>query len=528
MSVLSEDDPLRRDVEAVGRIEAVPTILRVVCESTGLGFAAVARVTTDQWVACAVHDKLSFGLFPGATLDVSTTLCATVRDQRATVVIDHASLDPLYCNHVTPKMYGFESYISVPIFLVDGSYFGTVCALDPQPNVVNTPRIITQLTLFAELIALQLDADKKNQATRLAKQRLESFVLGAPAAIAVLRGPELVFELVNPRYQALVGDRPLIGRSAFEALPEAAMAGKLGPLEEVFRTGRAHSEAGMRSIAPLVRGDSRGEIFVDWVAQPTRDEHGVVDGVLIYVSDVTDQLAARHALERKNRELDDFAYVVSHDLKTPLRGIGHLAHWLEEDLGRTLTGDARHHLDRLHRRVQHMNALIDGMLRFARAANTDADRVLSEVDVAELLADVIDLVSLPPEASITVGGPMPVFRAARVALQHVFLNLIANATKHAGRPDVRITVGVVEEPSHWVFSVADNGQGIPPMHHERVWKLFQSLAPKDDGNTGIGLAVVKKLVEARHGRVWIGETPGGGATFYFSWPKHEVRASSGS
>ena len=166
MPSISQSDPINRDVEAIGRISAVPTILRVIAETTGLRFCAVARVTQDQWVACAVHDHLGFGLAPGGTLDVATTLCAEVRDTRATVVMDHASTDSKYCNHQTPKLYGFESYISVPIFLVNGDYFGTVCALDPLPTPVNQPKIVSMMTLFAELIAAQLAAEQRQTETQ--------------------------------------------------------------------------------------------------------------------------------------------------------------------------------------------------------------------------------------------------------------------------------------------------------------------------------------------------------------------------
>jgi hypothetical protein len=147
MDSLSASDPLRQDIAAVGRLSAVPTILRVVAEVTGMRFGVIARVTADQWVACAVHDEISFGLTPGGTLEVATTLCSKVRDTLAPVVMNEASTDPEHCGHPTPKMYGFESYISVPIFLTDGSYFGNVCALDPRPLDVNQPRVLSMMRL---------------------------------------------------------------------------------------------------------------------------------------------------------------------------------------------------------------------------------------------------------------------------------------------------------------------------------------------------------------------------------------------
>src|SRR5262245_24227787 len=123
------DHEFRADIDAIQSIEAVPVILNVVCRVTGMGFAAVARVTKTRWVCLAVNDEIRFGLRPGDELKVETTICQEVRDNRAVTVIDHVAEDEAFCNHPTPAMYGFQSYISMPIFLKDGSFFGTLCAI---------------------------------------------------------------------------------------------------------------------------------------------------------------------------------------------------------------------------------------------------------------------------------------------------------------------------------------------------------------------------------------------------------------
>ena len=149
------------DIDAVGRIDAVSTILDVVCRTTGMGFAAVARVTDSRWITCAVKDDISFGLVPGSELEVKTTICNEIRDSREGVVIDHVAEDPHFCAHHTPLQYGFESYISMPIIREDGSFFGTLCAIDPKPAKLNNPETIGMFKLFAKLIASQLDAEDK-------------------------------------------------------------------------------------------------------------------------------------------------------------------------------------------------------------------------------------------------------------------------------------------------------------------------------------------------------------------------------
>lgn len=159
-------EEIARDVAAIGRIDAVPALLRVVCDTAGVRFGAVARVTGQTWTACAVLDRLEFGLVPGSQLQLDTTLCKEVRAVRVPIVIDEASRDPVYAAHHTPRLYGIESYISVPIVLSDGEYFGNLCAIDRLPARLSEPRIVAMFQLFAELIAVQLENDRRHEAQR--------------------------------------------------------------------------------------------------------------------------------------------------------------------------------------------------------------------------------------------------------------------------------------------------------------------------------------------------------------------------
>jgi signal transduction histidine kinase len=149
------------DIAAVNAIDAVPTILDVICRTTGMRFAAVARVTEDRWITCSALDLIAFGLKPGDELKVETTICNEIRQHRQPVVIDNVAEDTAYCGHHTPAAYGLQSYISMPIVLPDGSFFGTLCAIDPKPARLNTPETIGMFKVFAELIAFHLDAIQK-------------------------------------------------------------------------------------------------------------------------------------------------------------------------------------------------------------------------------------------------------------------------------------------------------------------------------------------------------------------------------
>jgi signal transduction histidine kinase len=159
---------IEAEVTAVARIGVVPMILEVVCRTTGMGFAAVARVTDDRWIACAVRDAIRFGLQPGGELELETTLCNEVRASEQPIVINHVAEDDAFCRHPTPARYGFQSYIAMPIVRPGGGFFGTLCALDPRPAKISRPETIGMFKLFADLIALHLDAQERLAASEMA------------------------------------------------------------------------------------------------------------------------------------------------------------------------------------------------------------------------------------------------------------------------------------------------------------------------------------------------------------------------
>lgn len=164
---------IQADIDAINSIDAVSSILEVVCRTTGMGFAAVARVTEDKWVTCAVLDEIQFGLVPGSELKLESTICNEIREHHHAVIIDHVAQDEAFANHHTPAMYGFQSYISFPIMLKNGSFFGTLCAIDPKPADLKNPKITGMFKLFADLIAFHLDAVEQLSLTesRLSEER---------------------------------------------------------------------------------------------------------------------------------------------------------------------------------------------------------------------------------------------------------------------------------------------------------------------------------------------------------------------
>ncbi len=256
------------DLEAVSSIEAIPNILEVVCRTTGMGFAAVARVTKEHWIACAVRDQIAFGLRPGGELKVETTICDQIRDSGELVVIDHASEDDVYCNHPTPRMYGFQSYISVPIYNRAGQFFGTLCAIDPNPATVNTPETIGMFKLFADLIGFHLDAQERLKLSETALLDERHTAQLREQFIAVLG-----HDLRNP-LNAITGGAKLLTKMALDetAVPVVAMlqrsaARMAGLIEDVMDFARGRLGGGLLLNRAV---DGRMEEVLDHVIAEAR------------------------------------------------------------------------------------------------------------------------------------------------------------------------------------------------------------------------------------------------------------------
>jgi signal transduction histidine kinase len=229
--------------------------------------------------------------------------------------------------------------------------------------------------------------------------------------------------------------------------------------------------------------------------------------------------------ERRARDLEQFAYVTSHDLKAPLRGIANLATWLKDDLNDKLTAETAEQIDLLRDRVARMNALVEGLLAYSRVGRTQGS--VEEVDTAALVADTIDSLAPPPGFRVEVAPDMPRLSTDRLQLGQVFANLIGNAITHHDRDTGVVRVSGRELDERCEFEVSDDGPGIPPEYHDKVFMMFQTLAVKDFGsNTGIGLALVKKLVEEHGGTIRLTSAEGRGTSFTFTWLQTERERES--
>jgi PAS domain S-box-containing protein len=271
-----------------------------------------------------------------------------------------------------------------------------------------------------------------------------------------------------------------------------------------------------------------------------QDAEGKLAALIAIVEDIEDRKAARQELlqradelahtnlmlasttallEQRNAELDQFAYVASHDLKAPLRAISNLAEWLGEDLSGRIPDENQHQLNLLRGRVQRMESLINGLLEYSRVGRRQRTR--QAVDLNHLLNNIVDSLAPSPGFTVALMPHLPSLYTSESALSRVLTNLIDNALKHHHRETGTIQVSCTARNDGMLeFAITDDGPGIDPQYHDRIFTIFQTLKARDDfESTGIGLAVVRKIIEGENGQIWLKSTPGEGTTFYFTWPQ---------
>jgi len=389
---------------------------------------------------------------------------------------------------------------------------------DIHGQINGSQGIVSDITEKKELVALREAEEELKESEMRVKAILDTVNTG----IALIDAETHKLVDVNPAAVQMIG------------LPKEQIVGKvchqfICPAE----VGRCPiTDLGQRvgsSECVLLTADGKNMPILKIVSSITLDGHSH----LLYVFvDLTERKEAEKAmeklnrnlestirkLERTNKELQEFTYVAAHDLKTPLRAIGVLAHWISTDYADKFDEQGQEQVKLLVERAERMSKLVDSLLEYSKTGEPSQKR--EEVDLNAVLSEVIAEIDPPENIEIAIENDLPAVMCDKMRMVQVFGNLLNNAVKYIDKPKGQIKVGCVEQDGFWKFSVADNGPGIEHRYFERIFKIFQTLSPRDgtDG-TGIGLSIVKKIVELNGGRVWVESKPDEGSTFLFTLPK---------
>lgn len=400
--MIDQDDPLFKDLHAVRQIPIVPTMLDVICQLTGMGFAAIARVTSDRWLACSVRDEVQLGLEAGGELKIETTLCNEIRDSRKPVIIDHVDSDLYYNKHHTPEIYGLQSYISFPIILKNGTFFGTLCAISAQPAKVNNSKVIGTFTLFAELLAFHLQSQ----------------------------------DLLERSYQ------------------------------------------------------------------------------------VTNELKTQNkVLTNINQDLDDIVYTASHDLKSPIANLNGLVDALSDTVSQENIDREEASLitEMMKTSLKRFALTIKDLTTIVETNNYHEDEKSEAINMVELVENVkhnLDHLIVESNARIEViceDGHL--IHCPRKYVNSIVYNLLSNALKYRSPeriPEVLVKMNKVDGKTN--LQITDNGLGIPPDKHDMVFTKFKRFHDHVEGS-GLGLFIVKKMVDNMKGQIQVDSILNKGTTF---------------
>ncbi|MBY6069313.1 PAS domain S-box protein [Leisingera aquaemixtae] len=323
-----------------------------------------------------------------------------------------------------------------------------------------------------------------------------------------------------------------IGRNVSILMPEPQKSQHDSYLRDYFQTWQRNFIGASREV----QGQRKdGSIFplTASVSEIRVGGHILFSGIVRDISEQKRADAEREQfveeLSRSNRDLDEFAYIASHDLRAPLRVIDNASSWLEEDLADTLDEDSLENLQLLRSRVLRMDRLLDDLLEYSRAGRKTDHRYQQLMPGTELLKEALLLIDQPEGFTIRIDPGFEGIQLVNMPLKQIFANLISNAIKHSETGAGTVDVSLRDEGGHWLFSVADDGPGIEPKYHEKIFKMFQTLKSRDQvEGSGMGLSIVQKHVQQAGGKILVHSAPGEGCEFSFTWPKPQPELAAGA
>ena len=426
--------------------------------------------------------------------------------------------------------YGLQTYVGQAV-LCNGRHVGSLCAVfqkDFEPSE-DEKKIIGILAS-----AMRVEEERKQakeelrQSQKAAEDALQTgeLILDTMPVGVIVIGRDKTIRRVNKAALMMMGcDSPqeIIGKTCHKKIcpaevnkcPVIDLGNSVDNSEKVLLNSEGQEIPILKTILPItLEGeDVYLEAFVDITERRKAEQE---------LEKLNKDLeSAVWELRRANKELQEFAYITAHDLKTPLRGIGTLADWISTDYAHKFDEQGKKQVRLLAGKAKQMSALIDDILQYSRLGHTSPQK--RQVDLNTLLSDVIPSINPPENIEITVENELPVLMCEKTQIMQVFQNLLSNAVKYMDKPEGQIKVGCVEQDGFWKFSIVDNGPGIDEKYFKKIFKIFQALSTENRvDSTGIGLSIVKKIVELNAGIVWVESELGKGSTFYFTVPKSYI------
>ena len=418
---------------------------------------------------------------------------------------------------------------------VDYSFIGETASLINQDYLITS---LVSLIVISSLInnleskknvVISTITDSRNKLTIINKELKKlSLVASKTDNAVVITNENGVIEWVNEGFTRITGYQ------FYDAKDQSMPAFLSGP--ETDKENLQKVQNSMREFkfcdSELLRYKKDGTtVWLHASITPISDNEKSSRKFIFIMSDVNERKKAEiqlneylSDLEKTNKELDKFAYIVSHDLKAPLRAIGNLTDWITQDSADSLSDESKENFQIIKGRVKRMEQLINAILEYSKVSKHKGTQELFSFN--EIIHNAVDLAGTDSNCKVEISGTMPEYYGDKVKYQQVFMNLISNGIKHNNKEQKKIEISCREEGKFWEFMIKDNGPGIDKRFHEKVFVIFQTLKARDEfESTGIGLSIVKKIVEEAGGSIRIESTPGEGAAFYFTVPKNQIDAS---
>jgi len=426
--------------------------------------------------------------------------------------------------------YGLKTYVGQAV-LCDGGSFGSLCAVfttdfKPSKDEMKIIGILVSAMRVEEERRKAKEQIKQSQKAAEDALKTGELILETMPVGVIIVGRDKMIRRVNKTALKMMGcnsPEDIIGNICHKKIcpaevnkcPVIDLGNSVDNSERVLLNSRGQEIPILKTVLPItLEGeDALLEAFVDIT------ERRLAEQELEKLN--KDLESAVWELRRANKELKEFAYITAHDLKTPLRGIGTLADWISTDYADKFDEEGKQQVRLLVGKAKQMSALIDDILQYSRLGHDSSNK--QQVDLNALVSELITGISPPENIKITIENELPVLICEKTQIMQVFQNLLSNAVKYMDKLEGQIKVGCVEQDGFWKFSIADNGPGIDEKYFKKIFKIFQALSSENRvDSTGIGLSIVKKIVELNAGVVWVESEPGKGSTFLFTMPKSGI------